>query len=69
MAQEQLTREMATAAFDRLATARRRTMFLSGRCFGAALTGLACLTASGALRVLLALEVVWIAWRGWPWEA
>ena len=68
MAKDKLTLGMDDATFDRLASAMKRNMFLAGLCIGAALTGLGCLGAYGTLSALLALGVVSIAWRGWPWD-
>jgi len=68
MADNKLTPEMDSAAFDRLATRMLRQMFLAGFCFGAAMAGLLGIGATTAFSVLFAGVVVWIAWRGWPWE-
>lgn len=68
LAQAQHSAALDDAGFEQLACAMRRNMFLSGLCFGGSLTALFMLHAYGALSLAIAIEVVWIAWRGWPWE-
>jgi hypothetical protein len=66
--QEKLSGALSEDAFEHLATKMRCAMFLSGMCIGGALTALAMLHAYTALALFIGIEVVWIAWRGWPWE-
>jgi hypothetical protein len=68
VAREQLVLGMDEAVFERLATKMRCAMFLSGMCMGGAMTALYLIHAYRALSLVIAFEVVWIAWRGWPWE-
>jgi hypothetical protein len=59
---------MTDDAFERLLTRMQRSMFLSGACLGGSMTGLFYLGEYTILSVALVAGVVWIAYRGWPWE-
>jgi hypothetical protein len=55
-------------AIEGLVAKRRRSLFLLGLCWGALLTFLYAIRDYDTLVFACAIEVVWTACFGWPWE-